>query len=666
MKATTAIALLLAMAASAMGADTPAPQPETTDLPPAKWKDAPAWLKAPDGIVEFMADPTLLKHVFEIGKRRFCVMSFGWLEEHKAGNWRIVPELYGRSLSPLTVRKGRLWATEAGDLLAIDPADWSVLRRIKLPAGSQVQIVQDDGYWLLEGITHVAEMSARRDALMSIGHKALVRYSLDGKETFRYVPRPAPGFDKPVGLGSFVLGPNPLIIWSAFDADAVWLLVADHRGVAPNDWPIAGPSQIVRIDRANGQAKSVIARPWSRTLVNAPGRFLWARPTAQPKKWVIKQLDKKTMTVSTAATLDINYINEMQTAGDVLWIRSTPDALLPLSLKDLKPVDPKDAGRPPGSLRPYDENALGRLLGSDATGVWLAVDRSRIGRINDDGATAVWDFDRALSPKWPASQAATSDKSLFVFWRGRLWRLTDGSDKVVSLSLGDLTGLQSLRVGGRVWLRAYGKDLMTTDLNLGDVRSIPSAVGDDVQFLHRIVDTCVPIGDDLFARIAGVGGSPKMVRIEPGGKVTPIKSFDRFVRTWFRKQFGREPTGQDLNRYVRGLAVRMDGRLLLLPRKPATSRLVIWSYDPKTDRWSDATVESEAYPLPADPLLLIDKPGGLRLLQLGDGRLTPAARLPKGLSRAVGVQTQFLLTNRFVYARTPRGILRVRRKPEKD
>ncbi len=654
----TTTMLLLAMSVSVMGAEAPAPQPARTKLTPTKWKDAPAWIKAPDGIVEFMPDPRVLTSVFKIGKRRFHYTSFGWLERLKGGNLRIVPKLYGRSLSPLTVRKGRLLAIEAGALVKIKPADWSVVSRIKLPLGFLLAtIIEDDCYWLLEGSSH----GGGRPGVF--GHKALVRYSLDGKETFRYVPRPAPGFDRPIASFGLRLGPNPLIVWTAFDTDAIWLLVADPRGEAPNDAPISGPSQIVRIDRAKGGTKSMVARPWLRTVVNAHGRLLWAQSTAHQNKWTIEQLDKKTMAVSTATTLEINYINEMKTAGENLWIRKPPDGLLALSLKDLKPVDPKDAGEPPAGLRPYNENAMGSLLGSDSAGVWLAVDRFRIGRINDDGTMSVWGFDRVLRPKWPAYYAATSDKSLFVFWRGRLWRLTDGSDNVVSLSLGDrnLNYLQMLQVGGRVWLRAkYGGDLMTTDLNLGDPRSIPSAVGDDTRFLQRIVGVPVPIGDDLFARMAGVGGSPIMVRIAPGGKVTSIKSFDRFIRGWFKRQYKREATVRELARYVHGPAAWVDGRLLL-PLKLVKNRLAIWSYDPKADRWSDATIESEAHLLSGNPLLAIDKQW---VLLLGAARLTPAARRPNWFPPA-GYQGQVLLTNRFVYARNSWGIMRIKRKTEK-
>ena len=63
------------------------------------------------------------------------------------------------------------------------------------------------------------------------------------------------------------------------------------------------------------------------------------------------------------------------------------------------------------------------------------------------------------------------------------------------------------------------------------------------------------------------------------------------------------------------------------------------------------------------PMLFFEAKTQLLLL-LGDAQLTPIARVPDWLT-SVGFQRRVLLTNRFIYARTSHGILRIERKAAK-
>lgn len=237
------------------------PAPIRIALHSEDWAAKLNWQKAPDGAGEFLPAPNINQYgQFEHDGCRYVATPLGVLRWRPEGEWRIVPELYGRAISPVGMRDGLLWAVEgdllttfhpsrwSGHLVALDPANWSTKKKVNLPdqPSASIVAVEQDGFWCLEEPKSVIGGRASH-----YGQAVIANYSMDGRELFRFkLPPGKVAQYLPKGMTATS---NPLIYWAAVDPDAVWLKVIDYQGIMPHDAPIIGRCGFVHRPRY-GQA----------------------------------------------------------------------------------------------------------------------------------------------------------------------------------------------------------------------------------------------------------------------------------------------------------------------------------------------------------------------------------------------------------------------------
>jgi len=244
----------ISLADETEGEVTARPAPIRITLHSGDWAARLNWQKAPDGAGEFLPAPGQHQYgQFEHDGCRYVAVPLGVLRWRPEGAWRIVPELYGRPIAPVGMRDGLLWAIEgdhlstlhpslwSGHLVALDPADWSTKKKVKLPdrRSANVVAVEEDGFWCLEDLKTPRAPGGRqtpRAAGGGSGYAVIANYAMDGRERFRFAVPPGKVVENlPEGVAATS---DPLIYWAAVDEDAVWLLVVDYQGIMPYDAPI--------------------------------------------------------------------------------------------------------------------------------------------------------------------------------------------------------------------------------------------------------------------------------------------------------------------------------------------------------------------------------------------------------------------------------------------
>jgi len=632
--------------------------PDKVTLSPRPWKEISPWQSVPDRAGEILLAPGHYQYgQFEHENRRFVATMLGVLESMPGGHWRIVPEMYGRWIIPITVRDGLLWARPYWEkqLVALDIGTWATRKRIPIPQfGTRVVAFEEDGFWLLEDEKIPVPLNGRSRAGPSpAGHASIVHYDMDGTEMFRYRTSPGkPAADMPQG---YTDASTPLIYWAAVDRDAVWLAVQRTR--------------IVRIDRRSGERRSVDANTFPQTLfVNLPKRILWFRREGRTKSTTVYQLQKEQLTITVAGKIDVP-IRGFASDGTNLWVES--DKTYVFSLKNLEPVAIEEAGPRPPALPENVEFPPLSILSVGDDRVWLWASQSQIAEIADDGKTGVWDVSQWVKSSGQDLRVVAKAKFLYAFVRGNLIRLESGSSDVLVRRLGDPSQLYPLHLSldaDHVWVQSQtGNDVSIFAPDLTSVATF----------------SCEPLIQQYFLTGVALRGScyvflpphstpsysARLVKIDSKtGKVTTVESWRKHFDHWCKKDVDEEPTGVNVPRFY-GLqrAVQTpDGRLFFIVLwgmwDPASSRYssvrqAAWYYDPAADHWEAAPL-SRSIHLTSSPNLLIDKQDQC-FLRYKDGKWQPVGRLSSDWLEAGLLNWPISATKQYFYARTPLGLYRV-------